>query len=90
MLKKEPQMQPTEQHPPSTASVALVTAVELQADGPTVPVTGLQLTAITEALLKDCIACHLLGRGPAAYLWLALAAEPSGSPAHTCSPWMQE
>ena len=39
-------------------SVVLVTAAELQADGPAVPVARLQLTAIAKALLKGCIACH--------------------------------
>ena len=60
MLKKTPSTTHRTASTTNSVSVALVTAVELQADGPTVPVTGLQLTAITEALLKDCIACHLL------------------------------
>ena len=70
-------------------SVVLITAAELQADGPAAPVAGLQLTAIAKALLKGCIACHLLRRGPAAYLLQALAAEPSGSPAHPFPPCTQ-
>jgi len=73
-----------------TGSVVLVTAAELQVGGPAVPVRGLQSRTITKALLRHCVECHLLWRGPASCLWAASAAEPSASPAHTVPPCMQK